>query len=154
MQLAIISGTVFGTAEEVAFQAAELLLKQGIEAKYQQQWQLEELLAADPAAVLFVCSTTGMGEMPPAMQLLAKQLEDRLPDWAGRPAGIIALGDAGYGDTFCAAGDELQELLEILGMVELQEMLRLDASATVNQAKDAMPWVEQFAEELQAWEQL
>lgn len=153
MQLVIISGTVFGTAEEVAHAAHEELLKAGIQVSYKKQWQLDELLAAEPAAVLFVCSTTGMGEMPPAMQLLAKQLDDRLPDWAGRPYGIIALGDAGYGETFCAAGDELQELAEGLGLVELQEMLRLDASATVTQAMDAMPWVVDFARELRAWEQ-
>lgn len=153
MQLAIISGTMFGTAEEVAFEAAELFIKAGIQASYKQQWQLDELVAADPAAVLFVCSTTGMGEMPPAMQLLAKQLEDRLPDWAGRPAGIIALGDAGYGDTFCAAGYELQELAETLGLVELQDMLLLDASATVTQVQDSLPWLEQFAQELLAWQQ-
>ncbi len=152
MQLVIISGTVFGTAEEVAFAAAEALEQAGVKAVYRQQWQLDELVQADPQAVLFVCSTTGMGEMPPAMQLLAKQLEDRLPDWAGRPAGIIALGDAGYGDTFCAAGDELQELVQILGLVEVQEMLRLDASETVTQAADAMPWVADFARELLDWE--
>lgn len=152
MQLAVISGTAFGTAEEVAYHAVELLLKAGIQVEYKQQWQLDELVAADPQALLFISSTTGMGEMPPALQLLTVQLEERLPNWAGRPVGIIALGDASYGETFCAAGEQLRELSEILGLVELQDMLRLDGSETVTQAQDSEPWVERFAAELIAWE--
>ena len=152
MKLLVISGTAFCTSEEVAYPAVELLLKAGIEVEYKQQWQLDELVAADPQALLFISSTTGMGEMPPALQLLTVQLEDRLPSWAGRPAGIIALGDSSYGETFCAAGEQLHELCGLLGLVELQEMLRLDASETVTQAQDSEPWVERFAAELTAWE--
>lgn len=152
VQLAVISGTVFGTSEEVAYHAVELLLKAGVEVEYKQHWELDELLAADPRAVLFVCSTTGMGEIPEALQPLVEQLEERLPDWAGRPVGVIALGDSGYGDTYCGAGELLLELSETMAMVELQEMLRLDASETVTQAQDAEPWIQSFAQELLAWE--
>lgn len=148
MQLAVVSGTVFGTAEDVAESAVKHLQEAGIDVQYRQRWQLEELLDADPQALLFVCSTTGMGELPETLQPLVSGLEERLPSWAGRPAGIIALGDAGYGDTFCAAGELLRELVTALGMVEVQGMLCLDASETVTQAQDALPWVERFAQSL------
>ena len=62
------------------------------------------------------------------------------------------MGDSSYGETFCAAGEQLHELCGLLGLVELQEMLRLDASETVTQAQDSEPWVERFAAELTAWE--
>lgn len=151
MQLAVVSGTVFGLAEDVAFHATEQLLKAGITAEYRQRWDLKSLVEADPQAVLFVTSTTGMGEIPPMLQKLVSELEEHFPAWAGRPAAVIALGDSGYGDTFCAAGEQLRELMEELGMIELQEMLRLDASETVTQVQDSEGWVEQFAEALQAW---
>lgn len=151
MRLAIISGTVFGGAEEVAYRAAELLLKQGIEAVYQQQWAVDQLTTLDPEAFLFVTSTTGMGELPENLQPLVADLETQQPNWLGRPVGVIGLGDSAYGENFCAAAEQLCELAELLGLIELQGALRLDASESVTPDKDAEPWVEQFAVELKGW---
>lgn len=151
MRVAIVSGTVFGTSEEVAWRASELLAEAGLDVVYQQHWALAELLEQDPAALLFVVSTTGMGEVPERMQPLLEALQDLLPDWAGRPAGIIGLGDSGYGDNFCLAADELEDLSEELGLVLLQETLRLDASETVTPEQDSVAWVKEFAALLGAW---
>lgn len=151
MRVAIVSGTVFGTSEEVAWRASELLAEAGLDVVYQQHWTLAELLEQDPAALLFVVSTTGMGEVPERMQPLLEALQDLLPDWAGRPAGIIGLGDSGYGDNFCLAADELEDLSEELGLVLLQETLRLDASETVTPEQDSVVWVKEFAALLGAW---
>ncbi|MFB1010798.1 MAG: flavodoxin domain-containing protein [Thiopseudomonas sp.] len=151
MRIAIVSGTVFGTAEEVAWRASELLAEAGLNVEYRQHWQLPELQEYDPEALLFVTSTTGMGELPEKLQPLVNTLEEQLPDWAGRPAGIIGLGDAGYGDNFCLSVDALEELYEELGLVMLQDSLRLDASETVTHVEDAVPWINEFAVLLQAW---
>ena len=151
MKLVIVSGTVFGAAEEVAWKAAELMTEAGLSAVYQQQWSLAELLDRDPAALLLITSTTGMGELPERLQPLVDALEDEQPDWAGRPVGIIGLGDAGYGDNFCLAADRLEEMCELLGLVELQPTLRLDASETVTPEEDALPWLREFAGLLKDW---
>lgn len=151
MRIAIVSGTVFGTAEEVAWRASELLAEAGLDVTFRPHWQLSELLEHDPEAVLFVTSTTGMGELPEKLQPLVSGLEQQLPDWAGRPAGIIGLGDGGYGDNFCLSVDELEALYELLGLVMLQDSLRLDASETVTHVEDAVPWINEFAALLQEW---
>lgn len=151
MRITIISGTVFGAAEEVAWRAAELLTEAGLEAVYQRQWAVAELVEQDPAGLLLVTSTTGMGELPEKLQPLVEALEEQQPDWSGRPAGIIGLGDAGYGDNFCLAADELEDLADLLGLVLLQETLRHDASASVTPVQDAEPWLQEFAGLLKAW---
>ncbi len=151
MRITIISGTVFGAAEEVAWRAAELLTEAGLEAVYQRQWTVAELVEQDPAGLLLVTSTTGMGELPEKLQPLVDALEEQQPDWSGRPAGIIGLGDAGYGDNFCLAADELEDLAGLLGLVLLQETLRHDASASVTPVQDAEPWLQEFAGLLKAW---
>lgn len=151
MRVAIVSGTVFGTAEEVARRASEILAGAGFEADYRQHWTLEELLQHDPEGLLFIASTTGMGELPEKMQPLVDVLQEYQPDWAGRPAGIVGLGDSGYGDNFCLAADELEQLGDLLGLVQLQEPLRLDASESVTPEQDAVPWLQEFAGLLNAW---
>lgn len=66
------------------------------------------------------------------------------------PGGVIALGDASYGDTFCGGGELIRELYAELGVREVVEMLRLDASETVTPESDAEPWLETFAAALRA----
>ena len=61
---------------------------------------------------------------------------------------MIGLGDACYGDDFCAGGEMIRELYEELGVVEVQEMLRLDASETVTPERDAEPWLIEFVASL------
>lgn len=151
MRIAIVSGTVFGTAEELAWHAKELLVAAGLKPSYQQQWELDALQQYDPEALLLISSTTGMGEVPERLQPLLDGLEERLPDWAGRPLGIVGLGDRGYGDDFCRAADALEELSDLLGLVPLQTTLRLDASETVNHVEDAVPWLQDFIELLKQW---
>lgn len=151
MRIVVVSGTVFGTAEEVAWRASELLSAAGLDVAYQQHWQLQELLQQEPDALLLIASTTGMGELPERLQPLVDALQAQQPDWAGRPVGIIGLGDAGYGDNFCLAADELEALADELGLVMLQDTLRLDASESVTPEQDAVPWLQEFAELLVAW---
>lgn len=145
MKVAILSGTVFGTAEEVARHAASLLAAAGFDAWHDPRAQLSQILEFAPEALLVVISTTGMGEMPDNFVPLYSTIRDQFPAWRGLPGGIIALGDAGYGDTFCGGGEQIRELFAELGVVEVRDMLRLDASETVTPETDAEPWLESFA---------
>ncbi|MDD2221920.1 MAG: flavodoxin [Pseudomonas sp.] len=148
MNLVIVSGTVFGAAEEVAQHAAQLLAEAGLNVTYQARISYSELVALEPDALLFVTSTTGMGELPEDLQPLTAALRDQPPEWHGLLGAVIALGDACYGEDFCAGGEMIRELYEELGVVELQDMLRLDASESVTPESDAEPWLAEFAASL------
>ena len=149
-KVVIVSGTVFGTSEEVAYVAEEMLQAQGIEVEYNNRVSYQQLAASEAEVLLVVTSTTGMGELPGALNVLLHELQDMPPQWAIKQGAIIALGDASYGETFCAGGEQVREMFAELGITELQPMLRLDGSATVTPELDAVPWIEQLISLLQA----
>ncbi|MFC5699135.1 flavodoxin [Pseudomonas sp. GCM10022186] len=149
MKVAILSGSVYGTAEEVARHAEKLLKAAGLDAHYLQRVSLDELIAFDPEALLTVTATTGMGELPDNLLALYHELRDRLPDWRGRPGAVLALGDSSY-DQFCGGGELMRELHAELGLREVVEMQRLDASETVTPELDAEPWLNAFIAALKA----
>ncbi|MBV4452585.1 MULTISPECIES: flavodoxin [Pseudomonas] len=142
MKVAILSGSVYGTAEEVARHAAGILNAAGFEAWHNPRANLADVQAFAPDAFLAVTSTTGMGELPDNLQPLYSSIRDQLPAaWRGLPGAVIGLGDASYGDTFCAGGEQLRELFGELGVREVLPMLRLDASESVTPEADAEPWL-------------
>ena len=130
MKVAIISGSVYGTAEEVARHATNILKDAGFETFH------------NPRA-------TGMGELPDNLQPLYSMIRDLLPSaWRGLPGAVIGLGDASYGDTFCGGGELMRELFGELGIVEVLPMLRLDASESVTPETDAEPWLAELVDAL------
>lgn len=150
MKVAIISGSVYGSAEEVARHAADILRTAGHDVLHNPRVTLAELQAFAPQALLGVTSTTGMGELPDNIHGVYSQIRDVLPaQWRGLPGGVIGLGDASYGDTFCGGGEQIRELFAELGVIEVQEMLRLDASESVTPETDAEPWLGTFIELLE-----
>jgi len=149
MKVAILSGSVYGTAEEVARHAERQLKAAGLDAWHKANVSIEELLAFAPDAFLTVTSTTGMGELPDNLLPLYSEIRDRLPAWSGKPAAVLALGDSSY-DTFCGGGELMRELYAELGLREVVEMLRLDSSETVTPETDAEPWLQAFVAALKA----
>ena len=142
MKVAILSGSVYGTAEEVARHAANILKKAGFDTWHNPRATLADVQAFAPEAFLAVTSTTGMGELPGNLQPLYSMIRDQLPAaWRGLPGAVIALGDASYGDTFCGGGEQMRELFGELGLREVLPMLRLDASESVTPETDAEPWL-------------
>ncbi|MBF8794496.1 flavodoxin [Pseudomonas monteilii] len=151
MKVAIISGSVYGTAEEVARHAEALLKAAGFQAWHAARATLQDLQGFAPEALLAVTSTTGMGELPDNLMALYGDLRDTLPAaWRGLPGAVIGLGDSSYGDTFCGGGEQMRELFAELGVREVQPMLRLDASETVTPEADAEPWLADFMAALKA----
>lgn len=150
MKVAILSGSVYGTAEDVARHAEHQLKAVGFETWHDPRAQLPQILDFAPEALLVVTSTTGMGELPDNLQPLYFAIRDHLPAWSGLPGGVIALGDSSYGDTFCGGGELVRELYAELGIREVQPMLRLDSSESVTPESDAEPWLAEFMAALQA----
>ena len=142
MKVAILSGSVYGSAEEVARHAANLLKTAGFDTFHNPRASLADIQAFGPEAFLAVTSTTGMGELPDNLQPLYFAIRDQLPaGWLGLPGAVIGLGDASYGDTFCGGGELMRELFGELGLREVLPMLRLDASESVTPETDAEPWL-------------
>jgi len=77
MRVAILSGSVYGTAEEVARHAAGILTSAGFEAWHNPRATLADVLAFAPQALLAVTSTTGMGELPDNLQPLYSSIRDQ-----------------------------------------------------------------------------
>lgn len=148
MKVAILSGSVYGTAEEVARHAEGLLKQAGFDTWHNPRANLEDVLAFGPESFLVVTSTTGMGELPDNLQPLYYAIRDRLPAWSGLPGGVIALGDSSYGDTYCGGGEQVRELYGELGIREVLPMLRVDASESVTPEQDAEPWLAELADAL------
>ncbi len=149
MKVAILSGSVYGTAEEVARHAEKLFKAAGLDAHYLPRVSLDDLIAFDPEALLTVTAPTGMGELPDNLPPLYAELRDRLPNWRGRAGAILALGDSSY-DLFCGGGEMMRELYAELGLREVVEMQRLDASETVTPELDAEPWLNSVVVALKA----
>ena len=149
MKVAILSGSVYGAAEDVARVAQQVLQDGGFEAWHKPGVALDELLAFAPEALLVVTSTTGMGELPGNIQNIYYALRDRFPAWSGLPGAVLALGDSSY-DVFCGGGEQMRELLLELGVREVLPMLRLDASESVTPDEDAKPWLAELAQALKA----
>ena len=142
MKVAILSGSVYGTAEEVARHAEKILKEAGFDAWHNARASLADVQAFAPDAFLAVTSTTGMGELPDHLQALYSNIRDQLPAaWRGLPGAVIGLGDASYGDTFCGGGEQMRVLCAELGVREVLPMLRLDASESVTPETDAEPWL-------------
>lgn len=149
MKVAILSGSVYGTAEEVARHAASLLKTAGFDTYHNPRASLADIQAFGPDAFLAVTSTTGMGELPDNLQPLYCAIRDQLPAaWRGLPGAVIGLGDASYGDTFCGGGEQMRELFTELGVREVLPMLRLDASESVTPETDAEPWLAELIDAL------
>ena len=145
MKVAILCGSVYGTAEEVARNAKQLLTAAKCEVLLNTRATLADVQAFAPDAFLAVTSTTGMGELPDNLMPLYSQIRDLLPAaWRGMPGAVIALGDSSYGDTYCGGGQLMVELFAELGLREVQPMLRLDASESVTPESDCEPWVETY----------
>lgn len=149
MKLVIISGSVYGTADLVADEAANQARAAGLGVVRMKGASVDGLLAENADALLVCCATTGMGELPDALVAFHAELHDRFPLLTGLPFGVIALGDSAYGDTFCQAGEQLRETLLELQAREAVPMLRLDASETVTPEADAEPWLSDFYAALQ-----
>lgn len=149
MKVAILSGSVYGTADTVAERASQLLEAAGFTTFCQQVATLDELLAFEPQALLTVVSTTGMGELPDRLMPLYQEIRERCPDWKGLPGAVLALGNSCY-DTFCGAGELIRELYAELGVRESVPMLRLDSCETMTPEVDAEPWVQSLIEQWRA----
>lgn len=141
-KIALIVGSVYGGAQYVAEQAQALLAGLGYEVMLYEEPVLDEVLAFDAKVWLVITSTTGQGDIPDNLLPFYLEVKNRFPLLNGKQFAVIALGDSSY-ETYCGAGEQLQELLAEIQGTELAPMLRIDACETLEPETLALPWLEQ-----------
>lgn len=141
-EIAIVAGTVYGTAQFVAEELAQSLTDAGLTAMFHEQAELEAV--TDGTETLIVCtSTTGSGDVPDNLAGFHTALKDG-PTLSGLRFAVVALGDSSYLDSYCGAGHTLHAALEDCGAEPLAAPLEIDANEVDTPEDVALPWVEEL----------
>ncbi|MCA1769896.1 MAG: flavodoxin domain-containing protein [Halomonas sp.] len=144
--LKIFVGTMYGGALDVAEQVKPLFEEAGYSVAIFDNPTLENLTGSPTDLALFCVSTTGSGDYPGNFVPFARSLAEKSPGLGSLRYGLIALGDSSYGETFCGAGRQLDELLQGQGASRLGERLEVDAMETFMADDAALPWVQEWIE--------
>ncbi|MEQ9545424.1 MAG: flavodoxin [Marinobacter sp.] len=139
----ILVGSVYGGALMTARAIKKDLEPEGHTVTILENPALSDI--TDNNDALLVCtSTTGQGEVPPNLLPFYLALREQLPQQPGRPFGVIVLGDSSYGDTFCGAGELLEEALYETAARKVGDSLRIDALETTEPELEALPWTREW----------
>lgn len=141
--ISVVIGTVYGGAQYVGEQAQSFLQEQGHEITVFDEATVDDFTAASDI-ILVITSTTGQGDLPPNLEGTYFELKDQFPMLTGKRYAVIALGDSSYGETYCAAGKKMDELLMELQAVRIGENLMVDAAETMEPEEDAVKWLEDW----------
>lgn len=145
--ITVFVGSVFGGALATAQAVAGTLLEQGHNVRVVESPDIEDL-TGDTSAILICTSTTGQGELPANILPFYLSIREKLPIQQNRPFGVIVLGDSAYGDTFCGAGQLMEEAFYELACRKVGSTLCIDASETADPKVQALPWAKAWAEAL------
>ncbi|MEN8770871.1 MAG: flavodoxin domain-containing protein [Glaciecola sp.] len=139
--IGIIVGSVYGNAQNAAEEAQTFLANQGHEVELHTDADIS--LFNDHDSFLVVTSTTGMGDVPPNLELFYADAKDTFPLISGKKFAVIALGDSSYGDSYCGAGKQMFELLSELQGKAITDLVEIDAMETFEPEADVLSWLEQ-----------
>lgn len=145
--ITLFVGSVYGGALMTARAIHRQLAIEGHQIRLLENPEIGDL-SADTNPVLLCTSTTGQGEVPPMLLPFYLDLRDQMPMQTGRPFGLIVLGDSSYGETFCGAGDLLEEAFLEVGATKVGDTLKIDALETTEPENQALPWVRQWLKQL------
>ncbi|WP_282145499.1 flavodoxin [Alteromonas stellipolaris] len=144
--LKIFAGTVYGNAQHVAEQVEENLAEQGVDCELESDPSVSDFTDAD--AILLITSTTGQGDVPPNLEFVFSDLKDEFPLLNDKPFAVAALGDSSYGESFCGAGRQFNELLLELQGKAVADMLEVDALETLEPEAMVIEWVNSIKTQL------
>jgi len=139
-QLTIVYATETGNSEELARKALVTAKENGLEATLTavEDYSAEQLSAAQ--VLLFIGSTQGEGEPPSSAWEFYDALKDADFDLSALKYGVVALGDTGYGEFFCAFGKFVDEQLARMGATALVPRVDCDYDFDADYAA----WSERF----------
>lgn len=143
--IAIIMGSVYGAAEELAETVNKILHEAGHSTNFNTSPLVGDIHDVD--ATLVITSTTGQGDLPSNIESFYFSAHETLPLQNGKPFGIICLGDSSY-ETYCGAGEKMEALFQELQGKAPIPMLKIDANETLEPETLAIPWVNQWLAQL------
>lgn len=142
--VAILVGTMTGTAELVADEVKDGLAADGVDAEVLAMDKLTPSVFERPGPFLICTSTYGQGDVPDNARDFFAALVAQKPDLRAARYGVIALGDRTYAQTFCFGGKRFDQLLSSLGAERVGEPMLHDASAGTIPEEVAVDWVRQW----------
>lgn len=135
----ILVGSVFGGALMTAQKIRDELSSDNLSITVHEKPTIASL--TDTSGPVLICtSTTGQGELPENLLPFYVQLRDTLPMQEGRSFGVIVLGDSSYGDTYCGAGELIEEAFYEIAARKVGDTLRIDAMETMEPEEEALLW--------------
>ncbi|NVK29684.1 MAG: flavodoxin domain-containing protein [Gammaproteobacteria bacterium] len=137
--VAVIAGSVYGSAQFVAEELADAINGAGHEATLLDNPSADDLTNYD--VIVASCSTTGVGDVPDNIESLYNDLVAKSVDLSGKKCLVVALGDSSYVDSFCMGGQKLNGALQECGAAALAAPMLIDTTETMAPEEDAMPWV-------------
>ena len=139
-KIAILVGTMTGTAELVAQEVESSLAGAGHEVSVELMDGLDAAVFNEDALFLICTSTYGSGDAPDNAQALLEDLETSRPDLSNVTYGLISLGDRTYKATFCFGGLKFDSILQELGAKRLGDPLLHDAASGTLPEDIAAAW--------------
>ncbi|WP_298440509.1 flavodoxin [uncultured Ferrimonas sp.] len=147
-KICLMVGSVYGGADHVAEQLQPLMQQAGFAVERVEQLTDSGLRQLDGSNLLVITSTTGSGDLPDNIAPLYYQLQQQFPLLPQSRYGVIALGDSSYGDTYCGAGHQFDQLLQELGAQRIGSVLQIDACETMEPEQPAQQWLAPWLAEL------
>jgi MioC protein len=137
--IGLFVATMTGLAQICAEEIESALAKAGIASETHLMDGLTPA-AFDPyATFVIVSSTYGHGEIPDNGQALFEALEAGV-DLSSKRYAVFGMGDMTYADTFCAAGDRWDAVLQACGATRIIDVKRHDASSGTLAEDVAAEW--------------
>ncbi|WP_440904942.1 flavodoxin domain-containing protein [Catenovulum sp. SX2] len=146
--IAILYGSVYGGAEELAETSATRLENAGFAVKLFSDCDLEDVLAANAANWLIISSTTGSGDIPQNIEDVYLGLRDNAPNLSKTGYAVICMGDSSYGETFCEAGKQFDEVMGETMAKRMLDRLEIDACETMDTAAASEAWISQLVDKI------
>lgn len=141
MTINIISGSTLGGAEYVAEHLADVLETQGFSTALLHGPALEDVLSS--RIWLVVTSTHGAGELPDNLKPLFDALTERDIALTDLRFAVVCLGNSDY-DTFCYAGDKVEQVLAAKSAVKICDTLKIDVLNVDDPESYAEDWLPAF----------
>jgi MioC protein len=142
--LTILTATMSGTSEMVAFELEPATRGHGLKARILKAGQATPAGLAEQKLLLVCTSTYGTGEVPDEAKALVADLDAQRPSLEGLRYGVVALGDMKYPATFCGGGKTFDALLTELGATRIGAICEIDASTGVYPEEVAEEWFEDW----------
>ena len=141
--ISIFVGSMYGNAESLSVEVQKALVDKGHNAQVHENAMVSDINAAEN--ILFISSTTGTGDIPDNLQPLIMQMQSQFPMLTGKKVGVIALGDSSYGDTYCGAGKQIDELIQELNAQTPLPRLEIDAGEHFEPWEPTQSWLNRWS---------